>query len=346
MKRLRKTSFNLRSTIGVTAVLAMASLFYTPSSSAQTYLLRISSENTPSHVQTRALSRFAESVEAASDGRIDVEFYHSAQLFRDRNVISALAAGKVEMAVPGTWQLDRFVPDMGVYMLPLFYGRTVEQHHQVRDGALGDEISRRIESDLGVHVPGRWLDLGYAHLFFTDQQVRSHEDLKDLRIRVPGGIANAARIEAFGAKPTVIAWPDLPQALRDRRVAGMITTHETVRSAELWESGVSYVFEDKEYFAQYVPLIGGRFWQGLPDDLKAVIDSSWEQVVDQEREDAMASQNEARETLASQGIQIATPDADALAKWRLIAREKEPEIVQQVGIDPQLVIQAENELDN
>ncbi len=336
---------NKRLTIGFIASVAVSSLCYSSLSAAHTFLLRISTENTPAHVQTQALERFAERLETASKGKIDVEFYHSAQLFRDRNVISALAAGKVEMAVPGTWQLDRFVPDMGVYMLPLFYGRSVEEHHRVRDGELGAEVSRRIARDLGVHVPGRWMDLGHAHLFFTDKQVRSHEDLAGLSIRVPGGVANKARLEAFGAEPRVIAWPDLPQALRDNSVDGMLTTHETVRSAKLWESGVRYVFEDMEYFAQYVPLINGRFWDGLPDDLKAVVDTTWDEVVDQERQDAKAAQNEARSTLVAHGVSIATPDARALAKWRSIARQQEADIVQQVGIDPQLVVQAENELD-
>ncbi|WP_432694985.1 TRAP transporter substrate-binding protein DctP [Marinobacterium sp. YM272] len=327
------------------SALALALFCATEGAAQQTYLLRISSENTPSHVQTRALAQFAERVEAASNGRIDAEFYHSAKLFRDRNVVSALVAGKIEMAVPGTWQLDRFVPDMGVYMLPLFYGRTVEEHHRVRDGELGAEIGRRIERDLGVHVPGRWLDLGHAHLYFTEHQVSEHQDLNGLRIRVPGGFANEARIGAFGAQPTVIPWPDLPQALRDSRVDGMLTTHETVRSARLWETGVAYAFEDMEYFAQYVPLISGRFWDGLPDDLKAVIDGAWDEVVDQERQDAMAAQNQARETLTAQGIKISTPSIEELTHWRLIARQGEDAIVRQLGIDPQLVTEAENELD-
>ncbi|SEF79664.1 TRAP transporter substrate-binding protein DctP [Marinobacterium lutimaris] len=333
-------------TIGAAASVALAALFYSPVSAAQTYLLRISTENTPSHVQTRALARFAERVEAASDGQIDVEFYHSARLFRDRDVIAALAAGKVEMAVPGTWQLDRYVPDIGVYMLPLFYGLSAAEQHRVRDGELGIEISRRIESDLSVHVPGRWLDLGHAQLYFSEQQVRSHEDLQGLRIRIPGGIANQERLEAFGAEAKVIAWPDLPQALRDKRLDGMLSTHETVRSAALWESGIRYVFEDREYFAQYVPLLGGRFWNGLPDDLKTVVDQAWEGVVDQEREDAIAAQNAARRELEVNGISIVVPDQAALAQWRAIARRKEAGIVAQVGIDPQLVTQAEKTLDH
>lgn len=326
--------------------IALLSLLWAQQASAQAYLLRISTENTPTHVQTRALARFAELVETGSDGQIDAEFYHSAQLFRDRDVVSALVAGKVEMAVPGTWQLDRFVPDIGLYMLPMFYGRTVAEHHHVRDGSLGTKISKRIERDLGVHVPGRWLDLGHAHLYFTETEVQAHEDLGGLRVRVPGGIANEARLEAFGAKPTVIAWPDLPQALRDQRVDGLLTTHETVRSAQLWDDGVSYVFEDKEYFAQYVPLISGRFWQGLPDELKAVVDNAWEQVVDQERQDAAAAQAEAREALEAAGVRITTPSSEQLDRWRMIAREKEGDIAEQIGIDPQLVIQAKNDLDS
>lgn len=147
---------------------------------AQVPVLRISAENTVDHVQTKAIARFAAQLEQASNGRLKVRFYHGAKLFRDRDVIAALTTGKVDMAVPGMWQLDRYVPDAGLYMLPLFYGRPPEVHYRVRDGAIGREINRRIENNLNVVVPGRWLDLGYAHLYFTEQRISEHKQLTGL----------------------------------------------------------------------------------------------------------------------------------------------------------------------
>ncbi len=304
------------------------------------YLLRISTENTAGHVQTQAIERFARQLEQASGGRIEVDFHHSAQLFRDRDVIAALSSGKVEMAVPGMWQLDRYVPDVGLYMLPLFYGRTAEENYRLRDGEVGKIVSGRVESDLGVEVLGRWLDLGHAHLYFTDTQVRRHEDLAGLKVRIPGGVANRARLEAFGVNPVVVAWPDLPNALERDQVKGVLTTHETVRSAELWRNGVRFSFEDREYFAQYVPMINARFWAGLPADLQQLLRDTWEQVVDDQREAAARAQVDARTALLDTGVKVMVPDVAALAEWRRVARQRESAMIRQMGVDPALVDRA------
>lgn len=309
------------------------------------YLLRISTENTAEHVQTQAIERFGQTLEQLSEGRIDVQFSHSAQLFRDRDVVAALASGKVEMAVPGMWQLDRYVPDVGLYMLPLFYGRSAEENYRVRDGDIGALVSQRIANDLGVEVPGRWMDLGYAHLYFTDSRVSQHEDLSGLKLRIPGGIANRARLESFSANPVVVAWPDLPDALEHQQVDGVLTTHETVRSAELWQNRIQYSFEDREYFAQYVPMINARFWNALPPDLQQLIHQTWDQVVDDQRKAAEEAQEIARETLRENGIEILAPQMDALVHWRKVARQQEPSIIQQMGVDPELVLRAEEVLE-
>lgn len=304
---------------------------------AAEYRLRLSTENTRDHVQTQALERFADSVEQSSKQRIQVDFYHDARLFRDRDVISALIGGKVEMAVPGMWHLDRYIPDVGLYMLPLFYGREASEHHRIRDGVIGERVSTSIETLLGVEVPGRWLDLGHAHLYFTDSPVSKHEDLSGRKIRIPGGVANRGRLEAFGAEPTVIAWPDLPNALKQGRVSGVLTTHETVRSASLWEQGIRYGFEDMEYFAQYVPMVNGQFWNGLPPDLQRVVRDSWDAIVDEERRQAAESQVHAREEMLRRGIKLYQPEPDALVQWRERALQRQPEMVDTMGVSRELV---------
>lgn len=327
----------------IKAALSVALLVGLPAGAAgqAEYRLRISTENTRAHVQTQAIERFAKELERVTEGRIDVEFYHSAQLFRDRDVIAALSSGKVEMAVPGMWQLDRYVPDVGLYMLPLFYGRTAEENYQVRDGEIGALVSQRIARDLGVAVPGRWLDLGHAHLYFTRSDVQSHEDLAGVKIRIPGGIANRGRLKSFGADPVVVAWPDLPDALSRDQVAGVLTTHETIRSAKLWRNGISASFEDMEYFAQYVPMINARFWASLPPSLQEQVHSTWDQIVDAQRDAAIEAQRSARSALLEQGIKVTTPGTEALLRWRKVARQEEPAMIRQMGVDPDLVSRAE-----
>ncbi|MFW5844133.1 MAG: ABC transporter substrate-binding protein, partial [Spirochaetota bacterium] len=156
--------------------------------------IRISVENYPGHVQTEAVRHFAAELKARLGDRYAIEFYHSGQLFRDRDVLAALSAGNAEIAVPGTWQIDPYERSVAAFLLPACFAQSPEVIHALSDGPLGAEISRRMEESLNVVVLGRWLDLGHAHLFFSGRRVSSHQEIEDLRIRVAGGLGNELRI--------------------------------------------------------------------------------------------------------------------------------------------------------
>lgn len=321
---------------GFIASLASAIVLTAQGALAQVPTLLISTENTPTHVQTRMVRKFVETLAARTQGRLKVEHHDSAELFRDSDIVRALSEGKVQMAVPGLWQLDRYEPNVGIFMLPSFYGLDASTNHAIRDGRLGQEVNARLEEAIDVTVIGRWIDLGHAHLFFTGTDVARHEDLAGLRIRIPGGEANKGRLKAFGAEPVLVPWPDLPLALEQRRVEGMLTTYETIASAELWKKGVRHVFEDQEYFAQYVPIVSRPFWNTLDDGVKADIQASWNAIVDEARAQAADAQKAAKRTLTDNQVTVATPSAAQLRTWRASAIANEPEIVKAVGISEDL----------
>ena len=309
-----------------------------------TMVFRISTENTANHVQTRVVQRFADALAKRSQGRLSVEFKHSAQLFRDQDVVRALSEGKVDMAVPGTWQLDRYDPYVSVLMLPMFFGLDAADHHRVRDGQVGQLISRHLEDALQVVVPGRWIDLGHANVYATQQVVTGYSNMAGLRIRIAGGEAIAAQMVAVGAVPVVVAWPDLPNTLQRGRLDGLITTHETIASAKLWEQGIAHATEVKVYFAQYIPLISRSFWNQLPEDLRSMVRESWETGVNAARLEAAQAQSGARRTLDAHGVKLVQPSKEAMQAWRDRGLASQAETARKLGVPEALVLQAQKEL--
>jgi TRAP-type C4-dicarboxylate transport system substrate-binding protein len=308
--------------------------------SAETRLLptlRISTENVGSHVQTVAVRRFAEELARLTEGRLNVTHQWDARMFRDREVLYALNQGKVEMAVPGAWHIGRFQPNVGIFLLPAFYGREASEIHAIVDGPVGDRISESIETALSVKVIGRWIDLGHAHLFTVNTPIVRHEDIRGMKIRVAGGLGNALRIEALGGDPMIIAWPDLPPKLTQGVVEGVLTSFETVASAGLQDNGIRYAFADRQYFPQYVPMIRRDFWDRMPSDLRAIILRTWEQHVDGARKAAAEAQMAARTTLSKSGVVITEPEPADLRKWRKILMARQAEMARKMQIDPDLL---------
>lgn len=110
-----------RTTVLASLVTLAASALIAAPAAAQDKL-RISLDTNASHVRNKGVEMFAEELKKRVGNKLVIEVYPSGQLFRDRDVPKALRQGAVEMAVPGTWQLDGVEPDAGLQTLPMFYG--------------------------------------------------------------------------------------------------------------------------------------------------------------------------------------------------------------------------------
>ncbi len=318
-------------------VLFAAILVMTSTARADGFTMRVSTENSQDHFHTVVVSRFVAEIVKRSEGRIAAEHIAEARMFRDRDVVKALQTGHLEMAVPGTWQLDRFVPDIGLLQLPLAYGREKEAIHALTDGQIGRSLNGRIERRLQLKILGRWIDLGHAHIFGLGTAMRSYEDLAGRRIRVAGGQANIRRIEGMGASAFEVPWPDLPAALRARSLDGVLTSYATVASARLWEKGINSAFEDDQFFAQYVPLVSSSFWNKLPKNLRSLLAAVWEEQVDRGRALAEDAQRAAKAAFIENGGQVFVPSANDREKRRAKLLEGQDDLVSTLGMDPDLI---------
>lgn len=330
---MKRRNFH-RAMIGVAAAAALASL---PAAvRAEPITFRITLETSPNHLKTKAVEKFVQELKRRTDGQLDVKLFHSAQLFKERDVAKALRQGAVEMAVPSHVHLDGFEPNAGIVLLPAFYGLSREQAHTIMNGKVGDAINQRLESKLGAKVIGRNLDLGFVHTYSSKKKIARHEDLSGMKIRVQGGAANIMRYKFFGGIATAIPWPDVPLALSQGTVDGISSSHESVRSAKLWESGLRYAFEDHQWFAQYIPMVSSVAWERLGPSLQQAVLASWEAIIDEANKVSFERDREARQALIDAGITFVSPATAELTVRRNALLATQPELIKELNIDSEL----------
>ena len=314
------------------AVIAFAALSFSNLIAEEPILFRISVENVSSHFQAKLARRFSEALAAKAGEGLKVEFYDGARLFRDADVIAALARGSVEMAMPGVWQLDKLVPDTAILMLPSVYGSSGSTMRAAIDGPLGSFLVERVEKALPVKVIGPWLDLGHAHLFSSGSGIRSAADIAGKRIRVAGGRANEERIRALGGKLLSIPSPDLATYLDRGLVDGILSTYETVATAGFDAHGLTTVFEDREYYPFYLPLVSKATWESLPESTRASISELWGEMLAEGRADSALAQSAAKAALDKAGMTIVLPSAAETAGVASRLRAEERAMARRLGV--------------
>jgi TRAP-type C4-dicarboxylate transport system substrate-binding protein len=332
--------------IAKTAVSAvMAGLLMTSNAmAAEQYKIDVSLETGPNHIRNISIKKWADLLNSKSDERLKINVFEGASKFKGSAVPTALAQGTLDMGVPGTWHLTKFIPDFGIVFLPMFFGHDRSVSYKVMDGNIGSELIQKTEQKLNVKILGRFIDIGSAITFMKSEDISGPSDYKGKRIRIAGSAAHARRYEALGANAVKVSWPDVPQALQTGMVDGVMTAFESVRSAKLWDSGLKYAYVDNHAFHQYVPMINKDVWNKLPKDLQELMQSTWDETVDPQREFTAKRDDEARLEAIKNGIIVTDASREDIRKLRDTLMPIQEKVINELRIDPGFADRANAEI--
>ncbi|WP_018689986.1 TRAP transporter substrate-binding protein [Ahrensia kielensis] len=221
----------------------------------------------PAHSQM--LLPWAQRIQDQSKGRIKIELYPAMslggappQLFRQ------VAEGVVDIV----WTLNGYTPGLfprsEVFELPTVFTNDLTAANL----AMRDMFDEHLASEFAdVKVLFMHVHAGQA-LHMAEKLVRSPDDTKGLKLRVPGPTGNAV-VEAMGATPVTMPVPDLPQALSTSAVDGALIPWEIIPPLQLHEA-TKYQIEgpnnNRFGTSTFQVSMNKARWEGLPDDLKQI----------------------------------------------------------------------------
>jgi len=323
--------------LSVLLILALAVSVQCGWAADKVYTFKLSVETVETHHRNKALKIFRCLLEKNSKGRLKVDYYHSGQIYKGKDIPKALRLGTIQMGVPGIWQLEGINPNTAITALPMFYGLPEHITIDLIDGEIGKLVSGFLEKKLDVKILGKWYRHGYLNSGSKPKSIKTLEDWKGLKIRYMGGAANALRLKALGANPIMIPWPDLPMAMLQGTADGFVTNYASLVSAKLWDSGVHYGTKDKQFYLHFVPMMNGKFWRSLPKDLQKIILDTWAEHVGMQWALNDFMQTNAEKIMKKNGMKIYSPSDEQLAKWRAQVLPVQDQIVEEIGMDKDLV---------
>jgi C4-dicarboxylate-binding protein DctP len=108
--------------LAIVLAVSMSVFVHLPKGYTAPVALRFSSGAPESHFLTKQYIEWAKLIENNSKGDIKVQVYHSAQLFRDNEVIKAVQTGALESGCAFTMYAEnQLVPAMKVFQFPFLF---------------------------------------------------------------------------------------------------------------------------------------------------------------------------------------------------------------------------------
>ena len=202
--------------------------------------LKLNGLHAPEHPVSLTHHFFADRVEQLTDGEITVDVFDARQLGDAVESVQSLRNGTIAFVTVSTSNLSQVVPQIDMFSLPYLF-KNADHYWDYLNSDRAKEFVKPLE-DKGIIVLA-WIDSG-ARNFFSEQPIRSVDDVAGKKIRVMASPVQVKTIEAMGGTGVPIAWGELYNALQTGVVDGAENNHPSVVTMKFYEVSNYYTLDE------------------------------------------------------------------------------------------------------
>jgi TRAP-type C4-dicarboxylate transport system substrate-binding protein len=227
--------------------------------------------------------RLKEAIEAIAkdtQGQVEVALFPNNQLGSDPDMLSQVRFGALELAT-----------------------------FAAMDGEVGNHIRRSIEKFKLQPFDTVW-DNGFRQITTSVKPIRTPEDLRNLKLRVPPVPLWVAMFKALGAAPVSLPISEAYQALQTKVADGQENPLALINNAKFYEVQ-KYCSLTNHAWDGFWLISSGRVWKTIPRDVQEVLQKHFNAAAKKQRDDIVKANTEYQKLLESKGLTFNTTQADA-----------------------------------
>lgn len=278
----------------------------------------------------QAAERFRVLAEKFTGGRVKVEVYPNSQLYKDKEELEALQLGAVQMLAPS---LAKFGPlgvkEFEAFDLPYIFPSKAALY-AVTEGRIGRSLLRKLEPK-GITGLAYW-DNGFK-VMSANTPLHVPADFRGLRMRIQSSSVLDAQMRALGARPQVLVFSEVYQALRTGVVDGTENPPSNMYTQKMHEVQKHMTVSNHGYLG-YVVIVNKKFWDGLPSDVRGQLEQAMREATNFEKTIAQRDNDRALEAIRLSGkttIYHLTPQEQAA--WRAAMQPVYRQMENRIGRD-------------
>jgi TRAP-type C4-dicarboxylate transport system substrate-binding protein len=252
----------------VLALMGFVSLCGSGSQAQETFTLRFNHVLGPSEPYHEGFLKWAERVDARTNGGLKIEVFHSAQLGVEEDIIEQIRQGANIGQNTDSARLGNYVPGIAVMNGP-YFAESMEDVEKANAAPTMQKWLDELATEHGLKVVCfDWVQ-GKRH-FFTNEPIRTPADLDGLRIRTPPAPIWQESIRALGAAPVAMAFGDMYPGLQQQAIDGVELVYNNIPAGRFYEV-LKYANETGHITLVNFQVVSSEWFNGLPADYQTAL---------------------------------------------------------------------------
>lgn len=256
----------------------------------------------------KAAEVFAKELKERSKGEIELKLFPDAQLAKnDLDAMQQVEGGAMDFTFAETGRFSTFFPEAEVYTLPYMIKDFNHIKKALNETQFGKDLIKKIHDKKGMTI----LSQAYngTRQTTSNREIKSMQDMKGMKLRVPNAPANLAFAKYSGAAPTPMAFAEVYLALKTNAVDGQENPLSTIKAQKFYEvqkylALTNHILNDQLYLASNMTM------EELPANLQQVVRDAAKVAADYHTKLFMDEEAGLRDFFKQNGVTITTPNVE------------------------------------
>lgn len=274
---------------------------------AADFSFKLANNSPESHPQTVRQREAAERIRQSTGGQVDIQIFPNNELGSDTDMLSQLRSGAIDYFTLSGLILSTLVPPASINGIGFAF-KDYDTVWKTMDGALGAYVRGEVAKRGLVAMEKMW-DNGYRQITSSTRVIRTPDDLRGFKIRVPVSPLWSSLFEALGAAPASINFSEVYAALQTKIVEGQENPLSLIAIAKLYEVQKSVSLTDHMWDGFWM-LANRRSFESMPASLREVVARELDRSALDERADIAKLNTEVAADLKAKGLELVSVDKD------------------------------------
>jgi tripartite ATP-independent transporter DctP family solute receptor len=239
------------------------------------------------------MERVAKQVREETGGAVEIQTFPAGQLGSSRDVIESASSGAIQIVDEGAAQFGQFVPQFSILEAPYIW-RDPEHVRRVLSSPVLDEMNTQLVAKRSMRVIGSTY-YGKRHVTSGSKAIKTVDDMKGFKLRIPEVDTFRAMAEAWGARPTPLNFGELYLALSQGAVDGQENPLPTIITPRLI-------------------VVNEAAWQALNAKERQSLKSAVDKHGQTQDNDILAQESTLADTFKTAGMTVIQPDIESFRK--------------------------------
>jgi len=246
-------------------------------------------------------------IKKRTNGRYEVQVFPASTLGKESDINQGLTLGTVDIILTGASFAGRTYPPLAVSYFPFIF-RDAEHLLKYAKSDVFRELAKGYEQKSGNRITA--MTYYGARDVTSNRPIRTPEDMKGLKIRVPDAPAYLAFPKALGANPTPIAFAEVYLALQSGTVDAQENPLPTIEAKRFYEVQ-KYISLTGHIVDSLLTVVSGQLWNKLSPADQKIFTEVMTEAAEKAGREIIASEARLTEEFKNKGLTVITVDKNA-----------------------------------